>query len=72
MRGSLALAKRLISNLCDFLMACEGVRDDKWNKKFAVFAYILNGVNRGALSLVFLRVTRIAATRGTKMGIIFV
>jgi hypothetical protein len=47
-RGSLALAKRLISNLCDILMAYEVVRDDKWDKKFTIFDCILNEVNRGA------------------------
>jgi len=31
------------------LMAYEVVRDDKWNKKFILFDYILNGVYRGAL-----------------------
>ena len=38
--GSLALAKRLISN--------EEVHDDKWNKKFVIFDYLLNEVNRYA------------------------
>jgi len=39
-RKKIALAKRLISN--------EVVHDDKWNKKFTFFDYILNGVNRDA------------------------
>ena len=39
-RGSLALAKRLISR--------EVVHDDKWNKKLKILDYFLNEVNRGA------------------------
>jgi len=39
------LNKRLISNLYDFLTACEVVHDDIWNKKFTILDYILNGVN---------------------------
>jgi hypothetical protein len=39
-RGSLALAKRLISN--------EVVYDDKWNEKLKILDYFLNGVNRDA------------------------